>query len=213
MTGPDPDSSATTLRVSTLSKTRPTTFELRPDKAVMAQIAARLDLDDLRKLSFRGEITAEGRDDWVLKGHLGATVVQPCSVTLVPVSTRLEEAVLRRFTPHLADDVNEDEESEMPEDESLEPLGAWIDPAQVMEEALSLALPMYPRAEGVGPADAVFAEPGQKPMTDEDAKPFAGLAGLMAGKGLATPDTAADNKNAATQDPEAGEEGDDPAGS
>lgn len=182
MTGNPPDHGATALRVSTLSKTHDTAFELRPDKDTLAATASQLGIDDLRKLSFVGKIRTAGKEDWLLTGHLGATVVQPCSVTLKPVTTRIEEDVTRRYTPNLPDDVMTDEEVEMPEDDTLEMLGSVIDPAVVMQEALALALPAYPRAEGVGPGDTVHTRPGSKAMTDEDTKPFAGLAGLMAKK-------------------------------
>ena len=43
---------------------------------------------------------------------------------------------------------------------------------------LVLALPDYPRAEGVELGERVFSEEGVKPMKDADAKPFAGLAAL-----------------------------------
>ena len=45
-------------------------------------------------------------------------------------------------------------------------------------EALSLALPLYPRAPGAELGAQVFAPPGAEPLTDDVIKPFAGLAGL-----------------------------------
>ncbi len=39
-----------------------------------------------------------------------------------------------------------DDEAEMPEDDTAEPLPEVIDPGAVMFEALALALPDYPRA-------------------------------------------------------------------
>jgi len=71
-----------------------------------------------------------------------------------------------------------EDEAEMPEDEAAEPLGTTIDPAQVMAEALALALPLYPRKPDVERVVVDVTEPGKRPMTDEDVKPFAGLAGL-----------------------------------
>jgi uncharacterized metal-binding protein YceD (DUF177 family) len=109
-------------------------------------------------------------------GDLGATVVQPCGVTLEPVTTRIEEPVLRRFLPGLPDPVAG--EAELPEDVDAEPLGATIDPAAVMAEALALALPAFPRAPGAELGEAVFTAPGTAPMRAEDAKPLAGLAAL-----------------------------------
>ena len=169
------------LKVSDLSSKRPTAFEIRPDATARAAIAQELGLLGLRKLSFVGEIASAGRADWRLDARLGATVVQSCVVTLEPVTTRLDEDVTRRYSPDAPESVEGVEEVEMPEDDTLEPLGRFIDPEQVMIEALSLALPLYPRAEDAEPlGEAVFAPPGQRALRDEDARPFAELAELRA---------------------------------
>lgn len=164
------------LRVADLNAKHPTSFDVQPDETALRDIAERLSLTDIRKLSFRGTVSAAGKYDWRLDAQLGATVVQPCAITLAPVSTRIDERVHRL----LLKDYNEPEdlEAEMPEDDTTEALGAWIEPWEVMIEALSLALPMYPRAPGAELGEAVFTEPGKAAMTDDDAKPFAGLAGL-----------------------------------
>ena len=47
-----------------------------------------------------------------------------------------------------------------------------------MAEALALALPDYPRAPDATLENAQVTEPGIAPMSDEDARPFAALAGL-----------------------------------
>ncbi|CAN0590320.1 unnamed protein product [Ectocarpus sp. 12 AP-2014] len=62
----------------------------------------------------------------------------------------------------------------------MEPLGREIDLNAVMIEALSLALPTYPRADTAELGQAVFTEPGKAAMTDDDTKPFAALAALKA---------------------------------
>ncbi len=164
------------FRVADLAQNRSTPFELRPDAAELSALAEELGLLGLRKLSFSGQIAGQGRRDWVLTGQLGATVVQPCVVTLEPVTTRIDTEVTRTYLAEMPEP--EGEEVEMPEDDTQEQLGSVIDPGQVMVEALALALPLYPRKEGVGSGDASFAGPGITPMTDEEAKPFAGLAPL-----------------------------------
>ena len=58
-------------------------------------------------------------------------------------------------------------------DETLEPLGQFIDLAAVMIEELALALPAYPRAPGV----AFDAAPAEPPA--ETRRPFAGLDRLL----------------------------------
>lgn len=166
------------LRVADLSQNAPTAFDLAPDAAEMARIAEDLGLAGLRKLRFAGEIEAHGRRDWLLTGRLGATVVQPCVVTLDPVVTRIDTDVRRLFLAEMPEP--EAAEVEMPEDDTLEPLGDRIDPGAVMREALALALPLYPRKQAADLGEAVFTEPGKRPLTDEDTRPFAGLADLRA---------------------------------
>jgi len=164
------------LRVADLPQNSETVFEIRPSPDEMGAIARELDLLGLRKLSFRGVVQAIGETDWELKGTLGATVVQPCVITLGPVTTRIDQPVTRHYIKDLASP--EAEETEMPEDDTIEPLGAVIDPSQVMAEALALALPLYPRQDGADLDRASFTAPGISPMTDEDVRPFAGLAGM-----------------------------------
>ncbi len=168
--------SDTALRVSELSQGDDNAFSLRPDADRLKEIAAELDLLGLRKLSFQGRIRPLGGTDWTLQATLGATVVQPCVVTLEPVTTRIDTDVTRQFVSDWSDP--DDPEVEMPEDDTVEPLGTWIDPAVVMREALALALPDYPRKDDAELGQLVYTKPGDKPMTDEDARPFAGLAAL-----------------------------------
>ena len=174
--------SRSALRVSDLAQNSATGFEITPDAGAVRAIADMLDLSSLRKLRFVGEVRAQGSADWLLTGTLGATVVQPCGVTLVPVTTRIDTPVRRVFLRDYVDDIDEPE-VEMPEDDAIEPLGAWIDPEAVMIEALSLAAPDYPRAPGVELGEMVLTEPGKAPLTDEAARPFAGLADLQAKMG------------------------------
>ncbi len=165
------------LRLSELPANRPTPFALEPDADQRTAIADRLEALSIRKLRFAGELRPLGRQDWLLAGTLGATVVQPCVVTLEPVTTRIDEAVRRTYLAELPEPEG-GEEIEMPEDDTAEALPETLDLAAVMEEALALALPPFPRAEGAELGEAAFTEPGKHAMTDAEAKPFAGLKAL-----------------------------------
>ncbi len=164
-------------RVSGLSETAPTRFDLRPDADTLDAIARDLNIVSLRKLHFVGAI--EWRDgDWHLDAQLGATVTQECVVSFDPVRTRVDIDVHRRFTKAMPQPT--ESEVEIPEDDDLEPLGSHIDPAAVALEALALEIPAFPRAKGVAEEPQTFAPPGTAPLTDDDVKPFAGLAALKA---------------------------------
>ncbi|PJI92050.1 uncharacterized metal-binding protein YceD (DUF177 family) [Yoonia maricola] len=164
------------LRLADLATRKPTAFALEPTANERKAIAAKLEIVGIKKLRFTGSLAPQGRQDWTLTGDLGATVVQDCVVTLDPVTTRIDESVTRSYTADMPE--IEASEVEMPEDDTVEALPETLDLAQVMIEALSLALPPYPRREGADLSNAVFTEPGLTPMTDDDAKPFAGLGAL-----------------------------------
>jgi uncharacterized metal-binding protein YceD (DUF177 family) len=165
------------IRLAELPVNRPTPVRIAPDQAELDALAGALGLSALRKVLLEGELIPRGRRDWDLAAQLGATVVQPCVVTLAPVTTRIAERIERRFRAELPEPPP-GVEIEMPGDDALEPLPETLDLARVLSEALALAIPEYPRAEGAALGEAVFTSPGQRPMTDTDAKPFASLAAL-----------------------------------
>jgi uncharacterized metal-binding protein YceD (DUF177 family) len=173
----DHNSAPGILSFRDIAPSKPYRFSLTPDAPARAALARELGISNIRKLMFQGVLQADGKSDWLLEAKLGATVIQPCVVTLEPVRTRIDKPVSRRFIAGLFTP-EEGEEVEMPEDETLEALPEELDISRVMAEALALALPDYPRSTGAVLETDRFTAPGIAPMTDEDIKPFAGLAGL-----------------------------------
>lgn len=171
------------FRVASLPARKATRFDLRPGEAALAAISGALGLLGLGALGFRGELRPAGRRDWLLEAELEATVTQACVVTLAPVTSRVAERVVRRYVAELPEP--EADEVEMT-DETVEPLPAVIDAGEVMVEALALALPPYPRAEGAEFAEAEARPDGAPRLDDEEtARPFAGLADLIRKRGEA----------------------------
>lgn len=165
------------FKVAAIAGRTSTHVRFHPTAPERAEIARALGLIGLPVLTFDGDIRPAGKRDMVLQGNLAATVVQPCSVTLDPVTTAIAEPVKRSY---MADyKLPEADELEIPEDDSTEALPEVIDAAAVVIEALALALPLYPRAPGVELGEAVFTEPGLAPLREGDLKPFAALAGLV----------------------------------
>ncbi len=164
------------LRLSRLTKREPTEFLLLPKADALTALAAELDLIALRKVRLEGTLSPLGQRDWQLKAKLGATVVQPCSITLAPVTTRIDVPIERRYLAEYA--APTESEAEMPEDDSEEPLPSTLNLSALLAESLAIALPDFPRAEGAELGEAVFAAADATPLRDEDVKPFAGLADL-----------------------------------
>jgi uncharacterized metal-binding protein YceD (DUF177 family) len=168
---------ATALRTAELPKSREVVFGLEPTQEERDALAGEFGLIELRKLKFAGKLTPVGKADWCLTAKLGATVIQPCVVTLAPVTTRIDEPIERSFLTE-PPDMDPGGDAEIPEDDTADSLGEVIALDKVMAEALALALPQYPRATDVELSDAQFAAPGIAPMTDDDARAFAGLKDL-----------------------------------
>lgn len=164
------------MPVARLSRNVPTPFDLTPDPTVLEALAGLLGLTRLRKLRFAGQVAPLADGGWRLDGQLGATAVQPCAITLAPVTTRIDAPVRRDYLPDLQ--ISDAGEVEMPEDADAEPLPQVIDPGAVLIEALALALPDYPRAPGAALPETVVTEPGRAPLRDADMHPLAGLAAL-----------------------------------
>ncbi|SHG32543.1 YceD family protein [Cognatishimia maritima] len=170
-------------RVADLPQNQKTSFLITADDEDLRLLAEDVAVTAFKKLRFEGTIAALGKRDWQLNADLGFTVVQPCIVSLDPVTTRVDVPVYRQFLANY--EAPQDEEYELTEEENTEALSAEINVLDVLREALALALPLYPRKEGVSLAQTNFTEPGKKAMTDEDARPFAGLESLrdkLAGK-------------------------------
>lgn len=170
-----PPATNLTFRSQQLSSRKPTRFAFRPDAAGRRALADALGLLDLHILTFEGELRPTGRADFTLEAHLSAKAVQPCSVTLAPVPARIDTTVRRHYEADFQ--APDAEEAEMV-DEETDPLPEVFDIAAIAAEALSLALPLYPRAPGAELGEAVFAAPGVAPLVETDLKPFAGLADL-----------------------------------
>jgi len=166
----------TIIRSAEVQGRRARAVALLADAEARAAVARDLGLLALERLELRGTLRPEGAADLVLEARLGARAAQPCVVTLEPVWTTLDAPVLRRYVADMPD--VPPGESEMPEDDTVEPVPEAIDLVAVAAEALALGLPDYPRAAGATLGEAAFGPPGSAPLRDADVHPFAALRAL-----------------------------------
>ena len=166
-------------------------------------IAAAHELASLDALGFEARLEPFGAKGWRLEGRVRAEFEQICVVTLEPVAARMDEPILRLWSDDAPEDGFEADvaagdtgwSAEIPdlaEGAGLAPLSAAeedaivertpdpIDPAAVALETFMLALDPYPRAPHVAFEGKTHGPPGAEPLTDEAARPFAGLDALRA---------------------------------
>ena len=167
------------IRFADLPARKRSHFKIEPDAAGRKALSDAIDVLKIPKLRFEGALIPSGKRDWRIEATLGATVSQACVVTLEPVTTRIDDEITRSFAAEL--DIPDEDEFEIGEDDSADPLPDTLDLVDVLAEALVLAIPAYPRKDGVEAETTGVTEPGKSVMTDEDARPFAGLAALRAG--------------------------------
>ncbi len=160
-----------------IPKNKHVPFDITFTDKDMLEISAILSAVSVKKVRVSGKISPSGTKDWLLSATVGATVTQSCVVTLEPVQTRVDVPVELKYVADYEPN-NDDSVTEMTIDETIEPLTEEIDLATIAIEAIALALPDYPRSDDAELETAIFSEPGIKPMTDEDTKPFASLASL-----------------------------------
>ncbi|CAN5651706.1 hypothetical protein BH23PSE1_BH23PSE1_00480 [soil metagenome] len=147
-------------------------FDLAPTPEEEAALARLLGALSLREMRLQGVLRPAG-NGWELEAVLGATVEQPCIVTLEPVRAHIDIPVRRRFLPEAQAPSPAIDMAPLEDDDEIEPLGERIDLGLVAIEALALALPAYPRAKS-----AALGQDGSEPDEPPERKPFAALAAL-----------------------------------
>lgn len=164
------------VRLADLPNRKRTHFSVEPDADGRSAVAETIEVKNIRKLRFEGDLIPLGKRDWRLEATLGATVQQACVITLDPVNTRIDETIERTYTSQFEE--TDEAETELVDEDTIDPMPETLDLVDVMLEALALSIPAYPRKSDAETGDAVFTEPGKAAMTDEDARPFADLAAL-----------------------------------
>jgi uncharacterized metal-binding protein YceD (DUF177 family) len=165
------------VRLADLTASGSYPFAFVPSADQTQTLKDTLALDGLRKVRIAGMLRPIGKKDWELTGQIGATVIQPCVMTFKPVTTRIDAEIGRLYMAQ-PPALPSEGEVEMPEDDRIELLPDSIDLLNILAEELSLALPLYPKVSEARLEETTFTEPGKTPMQDEDARPFAALAGL-----------------------------------
>ena len=166
---------------SNLNATKSNSFCWQGDANNNSQIAEQLSLISVEKLDFRGKISAQGKNKWLLTGKLGATATQKCVVTLEAIKCRVDEKIRRIYVPieeipSMEKDDRRDIKLEL--DENLEPLTKSLDLSLIAQETLALSLPDYPRSNNADYVSISLGDDEQITQQDNEQNPFAILSTL-----------------------------------
>ena len=170
------------IKISNLNATKSNSFRWQGDAINNSKIAEQLSLISVEKIDFRGKISAQGKNKWLLSGNLGATAFQKCVVTLQAVKCRVDEKIKRMYVPMEEIPLVEKDDGrdvELDLDENLEPLTRSLDLSLIAQEALALSLPDYPRSNNTDYVSISLGDDEQIIQQDNEQNPFAILSTLM----------------------------------
>ena len=169
------------VRFSELNQSKPFEFHFMLSNQKVSDLIKRLDLLDLKKVSLFGILSPININEWTLKAELRATAKQKCVISFNPVQTIVHEKINRTFSSSVLKNnlaVDDDGASPVVFDDTLHEFNDEIDLADIIFEELTLTLPLYPKLEGAELGSYSVTEPGVKPLTEENLKPFAQLSEL-----------------------------------
>ena len=151
-------------------------LDLIADQSERTSIGRRLGLISLQRLEAHARLARTGPIVRA-EGRIVAALEQSCVVTGEAVAAHVDEAFAIHFVPEPPTN-GSDEETELGEADCDTVFydGAEIDLGTAIADTLALSIDPFPRSAG---ADAALKEAGI--LTEEQASPFAVLAGLKRG--------------------------------
>lgn len=161
----------------------PSHFKFDAEPAERAALADRFGLISLDRFHANFSVRRLRKDLIRVKGHISASLVQACVVTLEPIPAEIAEDVELDFSEEpddLATEIDLDAEAaDGPEALS----GGMIDLGEVASEQLGLAIDPYPRKPGAEVPAEWAGDPASEPVPEPKVNPFSALEKLTKGRG------------------------------
>ncbi len=156
-------------------------FDAAPDEC--EALASRFGLISLDRFHAAFTLRRLRKDLIRVKGHISATLVQACVVTLEPLPADIAEDVELDFSEE-PDEPGTEMDLDAEAADGPEPLsGGMIDLGEVAAEQLGLAIDPYPRKPGAEVPTEWAGDPAPEPVPEPKVNPFSALEKLTKGRG------------------------------
>lgn len=147
-------------------------------------LCKRLGLDGLRKLKAHVSFALIEKKHVIVSATFSATLVQPCCVTLKPVTTDISADFSITYIENVEEDEGDDEESDDFFEEKADPpeplVNEQIDVGAALVEQLALVIDPFPRVKDAVFEGFVSKSKGVPDSEFEKKNPFAALSQLKA---------------------------------
>ncbi len=140
----------------------------------LLQLTKILNIEELQSFSYKGQFIRSSKTDYILHSSFKAKLVQLCVVTLRPIKTKIHHKFERLFSAV----------KQIPEHKNLcfnydaiekELISNELNIGDIMLEALTLEIPLYPKIQGVNFKGLTITKAGMKPLEVISNNPFSSL--------------------------------------
>ena len=137
----------------------------------LLQLTKILEIEELRSFSFKGQFIRSSKTDYELHSSFKAKLVQLCVVTLRPVKTKINHKFEQPFS--VVKDETEHKHLSFKYDAiDKEHILNEVNIGDIMLEALSLEIPLYPKIQGANFKGLTITKAGIKPLEVISNNPF-----------------------------------------
>ena len=143
----------------------------------LSELALMLQVEKIKFFSFKGQITLTNKTTAMLRGSFSTRLIQSCVISLSPVRTKIEKAVTLNYEISKFNK-RQKSVSVSPNFDEPEQIYEEVNIGDVMLEALSLEIPLYPKKEGINFTGITITDTGIKPLELTRNNPFVSLKGL-----------------------------------
>ena len=140
----------------------------------LSDLSKFLEVEALKTFSFKGHFIESNENDYLLEASFKATVIQLCVVTLRPVKTNIDHKFNRLFS--IVKQRTRAKRLSITHDAiDQEQILNDVNIGDIMLEALTLEIPLYPKIKGVNFEGLTVTDAGSKPLEPVLNNPFSSL--------------------------------------
>ena len=162
------------IPLKVLRQTKKFTFQYTSNLKELTELTRILKIEELKAFSFHGQFFQLNENDYMLRASFNATLVQLCIISLNPIRTKISNKINQSYSD---EDNNQKTNHLLIDHDSIEKeqIKSEINVGDIMLEALSLEIPLYPKKKNAKFEGITVTESEIKPLDQTLNNPFLSL--------------------------------------
>ncbi|MDG2474660.1 MAG: hypothetical protein P8M50_05195 [Paracoccaceae bacterium] len=154
-----------------LQKTKKFKFNHSCSLEELSDLTEILRVKKLKKFSFKGQFIQSSKMNYTLQASLQATLLQPCVISLSTVKIKIDRTIEQYYSVEEQKNINKSISIDS-ESIEIEQLHRETNIGDIMIEALSLEIPLYPKKNNADFEEITVTEAGIEPLDLAPNNPF-----------------------------------------